>query len=325
MNNMIGMLVLTIVIFTSGGCVVSELGQTLKGDYYLKSDQPDKGRESFRQDVEENPDSAISNYYYGRFLLQENNNKEALIYLKKASALAPDEADYHFWKGVAFGANKKSRDEIKSYNEALSIDADHLQSLIYLGHIQLAKKKYKDALALYDRALNIESDSPVALYNRALILHRQGKTAEEKEAWIDYLSLYPTGGMAIRATEFLNAAGNYNFRNHTLGVRTVTTEKIRFLPLSSELADSSHESLMVLGTVFSHMGKGTLQVVTYQNKNKELAHARAVTIKKYLLTNIPSISSKQIGISWFAEPQKLTVKKKRRKIDESVSFFVTMK
>lgn len=218
-----------------------------------------------------------------------------------------------------------NNDEEKSYSKALSIDAEHLQSLIYLGHRRLAKKKYKEALELYNRALDITSDNPSALYNRALTLHKLRKTTEETAAWIEYLSLYPSGGMAIRATDFLNAAGNYSFRNHTLGVRTVTTEKIRFISSGSELAESSYESLLVIGKVYTRMGQGTLQVVTYQKNNKELAHKRAIAIKKYLITNVPSISSKQIGISWFAEPQKVVVNKKKRRIDESVSFFVTMK
>ena len=34
---------------------------------------------------------------------------------------------------------------------------------------------------------------------------------------------------------------------------------------------------------------------------------------------------KQIGVSWFSEPQKTTIRGKKLTIDESVSFFVTAK
>lgn len=316
------------VILTTG-CVVKDLGRTVeytvKGDYFLQSDQSDRGRESFKREVEENPGSALANYYYGRFLLQENENKQALKYLKKARDLDQSNADYNFWAGVAFGANGMTTEEEKSYTRALSIDRKHLQSLIYLGHRRLARKKYTEALDLYTQALDIWPGSPSALYNRALILNKLGRTPEERLAWLDYLNYYPSGDKAQRATDYLNATREYSFRNHTLGKTTVTVEKIWFLPFESELDNSSYDSLLVIGNVFSDMKKGVLQIIVYQKNNKELARQRAIAIRKFLLAEFPSISSKKIGVSWFSEPQKTTIRGKKLTIDESVSFFVTAK
>ena len=73
------------------------------------------------------------------------------------------------------------------------------------------------------------------------------------------------------------------------------------------------------------MQKGTLQIITYQKNNKELARQRAIAIKKFLLAEVPSIATKKIGVSWFSEPQKTTIRGKKLTIDESVSFFVTAK
>ena len=71
------------------GCVVKDISRTVehtvKGDYYLKSEKFDKGRDSFRTEVEENPYSALANYYYGRFLLYDKDYKQALKYLQKAT------------------------------------------------------------------------------------------------------------------------------------------------------------------------------------------------------------------------------------------------
>ena len=322
-------LMLVVSVMLTSGCVVKDLSRTVeytvKGDYFLQSEQSDRGRESFKREVEENPDSALANYYYGRFLLQENENKQALKYLKKARDVDQDNADYYFWAGVAFGANGMITEEEKNYSEALSINRKHLQSLIYLGHRRLAKKKYKQALDLYTQALDIWPGSPSALYNRALILNKLGRTPEEKIAWLDYLEQYPAGDMARQSTDYLNAARNYSFRNHTLGKHTVTLEKIRFVPFGSELANSSYQSLLLVGEVFTTMQKGTLQIITYQKNNKELARQRAIVIKKFMLAEYSSMSSKQIGVSWFSEPQKTTIRGKKLTIDESVSFFVTAK
>lgn len=322
-------LMLLLSAMLTSGCVVKDLSRTVeytvKGDYFLQSDQPDRGRESFKREVEENPDSALANYYYGRFLLQENENKQALKYLKKARDVDGGNADYHFWAGVAFGANGMITEEEKSYNKALSINRKHLQSIIYLGHRRLAKKKYTEALDLYTQALDIWPGSPSALYNRALILNKLGRTPEEQLAWLAYLEQYPAGDMALKAADYLNLTRNYSFRNHTLGRDAVTLEKIRFVPFGSELADSSYQSLLLVGEVFTSMKKGTLQVIVYQKNNKELARQRAIAIKKFLLAENPSVSSKKIGISWFSEPQQTTIRGKKLTIDESVSFFVTAK
>ena len=311
------------------GCVVKNIGTTVehtfKGDYYLTSEKFEQGRESFAREVQENPESALAHYYYGRFLLQDNEYKLALTHLKKARDLDPNNADYHFWTGVAYGGLNDIKNEETSYAMALTLDEDHLQSLIYLGHIHLQRKQYTKALELYSQALDLWPDSPAALYNRALILHQLGRTPEERLGWLAFMSRYPSGKMAMQATDYLNMLGDFTFRNHRLGSMTVTTEKIWFVPFSSTLAESSHESLNVIGANFENLGTGILQIIVYQKNNKELARQKAHIIKRYLVDEFSSIDPKEVGISWFSEPHKLQIRNKNLSIDESVSFFVTQK
>jgi tetratricopeptide (TPR) repeat protein len=321
-----GLFALTIVL---NGCVVKNISQTMaytvKGDYYLQNEKFEQGRRSFQSDVQKNPSSVVANYYYGRFLLYDKDYKEALTYLVKARDLEPGNAGYHFWTGIAYAGLKKQAKEEKSYRQALKLDPKHLQSLIYLGHILLGKKQYLESLQYYTRALNIWPGSPSALYSRALIMKQLGRIPEEKLAWHEYLSRYPSGAMARRATTHLNYLGDYAYRNHKLGARTITIEKIYFEPFSSKLSGASIESLNLVGGIVENMKKGKLQIVTYQKKNKKLARERAAAIKQYLLQEFSGISPKRLGISWFADPEPITINKKRLKIDESVSFFITTK
>jgi len=313
--------------FSMTGCVIKDLGktveQTVKGDYFLQSEQSERGRESFRLEVEQNPESPLAHYYYGRFLLQEGENRLALKHLAKARDLDPAKTDYQFWVGIAYGINNDIDKEEKSYRAALEIDENHLQALIYLGHNQFTQKKYEEALQYYQEALAIWPSSPSALYNRALILHILDRTPEERIAWLDYLYQYPAGAKALRATDYLNMAGDFSFRNQTLGSTTVTVEKIRFVPFTATLAGASYESLYLIGELFEDMGMGTLQVVVYQKNNAELAKERAIAIKQFLHSEFSSLKTRQIGVSWFADPQKLTIGGKTLSIDEAVSFFVT--
>jgi Tfp pilus assembly protein PilF len=322
-------LVLLLFVVLLGGCVVRDVsqtvGHTVKGDYYLESEKYSQGRESFQKAVQQNPESASANYYYGRFLLYDKKYKKALVYLKKAKEREPDNADYQFWAGIGYAGIQNKKQEEACYRKALKIDRNHLQSLVYLGHNQLEKKRYQEALQLYQRALNIWPGSPSALYNRALIAKRLGRTPEEKIGWLEYLDYYPSGHMARRAVAHLNYLGDFSYRNHHLGPRTVTLEKIYFEPFRARLSGNSIESLNLVGGITEKMKKGKLQILVYQKNNKKLAKARAAAIRQYLIEEFPHLPPQRIGISWFDEPEVVRIKKKDLRIDESVSFFISTK
>ena len=308
------------------GCIqAADLGQTLKhqvqGSHYMMTRDYTRGEETFRQAVLENPENTEANYYLGRFLLAENKGKEALAYLQKAVSIAPDDVEYIFWLGVAYGENGMGGKERSSYLRALQLDKNHLQSIIYLGHNQLKSKEYEAALATYTKALHLWPESPSALYNRALILKFLDRTPEEKIAWLEYLSLYPAGNLARKATDHLNRLADFSYRNHSLGARTITLKKISFEPYTDKLDSSSYPSLKLVGAVASNMGQGTLQIIVYQKKNKTLAKKRAISIRNYFRKTFPDLSGR-IGISWFSVPEEFSVKGKRLQSNESVRFFL---
>lgn len=313
--------------FTINGCVVKEYGRSVKnsvkGDYYLQAKNYQKGRESFKIEVKQNSKSSSAHYYYGRFLLLESSNKLALTHFKKAVALSPQNSDYHFWLGIAYSANNQPKLEEKSYKTALTLNPKHTQSLIYLGHTQLESKKFTKALKLYSQALDIWPNNPSALYNRALALNKLGRTPEEALGWHEYLSRYPAGYLARKATTHLNNLKDFSYRNHTLGSRIITTQQIKFTPFTSTISDTSKESLLLIGSIISKMRQGTLQIVMYQKNNKLLAKQRAIAIKKYITKEYPEINSKNVGVSWFSTPQKIKINNRAFSIDESVDFFIS--
>ncbi len=327
-NSSLQSLFLLLSLVLSSGCIVTDMGNVVKhsvtGDYFLSTEKYSQGAENFKQEVTENPDSVLANYYYGRFLLGNKQYKEALPYLKTTTSLEPDNPDYHFWLGVAYGSLGKKSSERKSYLTALSLKKDHLQSLIYLGHNQLETKKYKAALKNYTKALTIWPASPSSLYNRALILTKLGRKPEARDGFLDYLSYYPSGAMARKAVTHLNNLDDFSFRNYSLLSRTITVEKIYFDPLTVEIANGSHASLELIGAIFKNMKKGKLQLLVYQLNNKELARKKAIKIKAFLLEKYPEINKKDIGVSWFDSPEIIKIGKKKKKTNESVHFFISL-
>lgn len=309
------------------GCVVKEYGRSVKnsvkGDYYLQAKDFKKGRESFKVEVKQNPKSSSAHYYYGRFLLHENNSKLALTHLKKAVALSPKNSNYHFWLGIAYSANHQPKREEKSYRTALTVNPRHLQSLIYLGHTQLESKKFTKALELYTQALNIWPDSPSALYNRALALKKLGRTPEETIGWHEYLTRYQSGSLARQAATHLNNLEDFSYRNYTLGKRVITIRQITFTPFTSTISDISKESLLLVGSVFSNMKNDTLQIVMYQKNNKLLAKQKAIAIKRFITEAYPEINPKKIGMSWFSTPQKININNRAFTVAESVDLFIS--
>lgn len=307
-----------------GGCAVGQaIKNNVQGTHYLQTKDYEAGEDVFRAAVVRDRDNPQPNYYLGRFLLANDKPKQALPYLQKAASLDPRDTDYLFWQGVAYGELGKQNQERKSYQQVLKIKEKHLQALTYLGHNQLKGKEYAQALKTYEKVLEVWPYSPSALYNRSLVAKILQRIPEEKVGWLSYLSAYPSGALAIKAADHLNRLGDFSYRNHYLGGRTITLAKISFKPFSSELALKSFPSLNVVGATASNMVNGKLQVLVYQEKNKELAKARAISIKKYLYEKFPGLTKNGIGVSWFDQPEALTIGRKKLVNHESVRFFLT--
>jgi len=296
----------------------------LKGPYYLDNHKYKEGIEAFQEELKANPENAEANYYMGRLQLADNHPKEAQPCLEKAARLSPQETDYHFWAGVAYGANGKKDLEFKSYQRALELEPTHVEALTYQGHVYLERSEYQKALDNYKRVLELDRDNPSALYNRALVLNRLKKSAEERRAWIDYLSMYSSGPMARQATIHLNDIGDFQYRNYLIGSRNITLESIRFEPVSPEIQKSSCESLDILGNIMKNNQKVSVHIVTYQKNNAKLAEARAKSVKSYLVKKFPEIDSSRLILSWFGVSEQIKTEKKSFKADESVNFITVV-
>jgi tetratricopeptide (TPR) repeat protein len=317
------------LLFFLGGCAgVQDFGSSLKytvqGAYYLQEKDFQKGSEKFEQAIAKDPQNPEAHFYYGRFLLAENKSGKALSSLKKAAALDPGKSEYHFWLGVALGETGQEALERKSYAKALERDPKNTQALTYMGNNLLRAGKYVESLDYYTKSLELWNLNPQALYNRAVILRKLGRIPEEKPAWRHYLHNYPAGGFARLAADRLNSLGDNSYRNHKLGLRTVTLTEIAFVPFSEELSSLAYPSLDLVGATVANMPKGTLNIIVYQLNNRKLAKNRALSIRDYLAKRYPDLGKEnRLRISWFDVAEKRTVLGKSLQLNESVSFFLS--
>jgi len=321
-------MMLGIALALSGCAKVGEFGNSLRytvqGEYYLRNQNYKQGLETFGQIVKNDRKSPEANFYCGRFLLAENQARRALPYLKQATALAPDKSDYQFWQGVAYGESGQDGMERGSYQKALKLDPENIKALTYLGNNRLRAGKYREALGYYSRALELSDANPQALFNRAVVLRHLGRVPEEKQALLDYLDAYPSGSFARLAADRLNSLGDQSYRNHRLGLRTLTLTNITFDPFTDQLSDESTPALDLLGATVANMPRGRLNIIVYQLNNSSLAKRRALSIGEYLTRHYPELhTDDRLQISWFGTAEKRVVLKKNLLIKESVQFFLT--
>lgn len=312
--------ILLSVVLLLSSCAVK---YGIQGEYYMQQKDFEGGRETFEKALKEDPDHPQVLHFYGRFLLAENQAKAALPYLEKAVVINPNNSDYQFWLGIAYGDNALPVKERESYEAALRLNQQNVQALTCLGNNLLQAGEYTKSFSNYQQALDIWPENPQALYNRALILRKLNRDPEEKLAWKLYLQSFSEGGFARLATDRLNSLGDFSYRNYQLAARTLTLAEISFTPFSATLSASSQPSLDLLGATVANMDKGILQVIVYQQNNQQLAKMRATSIRDYLLRQFPQLQAQQrIRISWFAVPEELTILDKKLIRQESVQFFL---
>lgn len=316
------------LIILLGGCAQGKFGSALQdrteGQENLTRGELRQKAATLQQAVKKNPASATVNFSYGRVLLATHQPRQALPYLEKAVVLDPDNAVYLFWLGVAYGENNKPAQERASYERALQHDKNYVQALIYLGNNYLNAKAFEPALHCYQRALAIDQTNAQALYNRAIIFKHLHQTAEEKLAWRLYLESYSSGEMARMAADHLNLLDDFSYRNHHLGIRTVTLPAIAFTPFTAELTPTAQAALDQIGTTVSQLKKGNLDILVYRKNNRDLAYRQALSIKKYLENRYQGLKAeKRIRLSWFDIAEKRKLAGRTALIDDSVVFFLS--
>lgn len=306
-----------------GGCAMTGLESSFKADTYFSTQEYQRGISVFDEKVKADPDNALDNYYLGRFYLAEKMPLQAYPYLKKAAYLEPDDTDYQFWLGVAFGASGDEQEERKQYEKVLQIYSSHPKARLYLAHLYLKEGRHREALDLYDRTLKRYPHNAAALYNRALILKITGQKEEERKGWLVYLKHYPSGFLASKAADHLNMLGDFSFRNHPFGYRIVTLKEIEFTPGGDVMRFDSRSSMRLAGALLSNFSAGELQISVFYKDNLESARKRALYLKEFLLEAYPQLHDTRIRLSWFAVPETLYSARKTFVLNESVRLHMT--
>lgn len=319
-------LLLAAVLLSSTGCatVGSSIGsavQRIEGQYYLNKADYAGGRSSFAERLAANPGDHEANYFMARFELGDDNPQAALPFIQKAVKLAPGNADYHFWEGVAWWALMKPDKEKAAYEKALALDPDHVSANLYLAHNLLDRGQDSASLERYERTLRLSPQEPQAMFNKAVALERLGRKADMTRALHAYLRAYPDASLARQGVRMLNKAGDFTWRNHPLGRQTVALRAVEFAPGSARLTRESEDSLDRVGAMLADDPDLGLHVVAYVKGDAELARERALAVRDYVSGRSWRVSSDRLTPRWIDRPETVKSEGRTTRLAESVNIF----
>lgn len=320
MSNLLCRLIIVgVLAMTMAGCT----GVT--GQYYLGMKKYGQGQGKFEQAVAENPNNAMAQYYLGRMLLAQDKPEAALSHLQKAVKLEPADDEYHFWLGINYWSVMDYKNERKQYLKAIELNPRSTYAYLYLGHNYLDKREWKKAYDQYQFVLRKDKYDPEALYNTAVALHGVKQYKREHTALLKYLKYYPDGHVAIKAVTSLNSLGDYSWRNFYIGKRQITFIAVQFERDTAKIKTETTASLKLLGAMLKNSPKLTVDLVVHVKGNASLAKARAIAVRNYIVTYVPSVEKKQLPISWFGQAERVGSGKKAQNLSESVRFITNVK
>lgn len=99
-------------------------------------------------------------------------------------------------------------EEFLKTRERLGLPKRTAHDLYNYGVVAAHEEQNDQALKLFDQALKQQPDFPEALYNKAVVLERAGKTKEAAKVWEQYLAAAPA-----------TASGRKEVEDHLAGLK----------------------------------------------------------------------------------------------------------
>jgi len=129
--------------------------------------------DEFRQIVRRDPDSANAHVLTGEALDGLGQTPEAIIEFQAAAKTAPREPNVHFGLGFLYWKSHQYDEAKREFENELSLDSGHAQSLAYLGDIEMKRNNPEAALALLGQATKLRDDIRIAYLDLGTILAQQ--------------------------------------------------------------------------------------------------------------------------------------------------------
>ncbi|PLZ01750.1 glycosyltransferase [Burkholderia sp. WAC0059] len=150
----------------------------------------DAAAQQYEAILEDAPDHAGVLHLYGVVQFQRGHAEQSELLLRRAVALEPEPmllADL----GAVVAADGRVEEALRHFDAALSINPDHVNTLVRLGNTLVGLNRHEQALSAYDRALAVSPLVLDALCNRGSALRALGRLDEALHTYARALTVDP--------------------------------------------------------------------------------------------------------------------------------------
>ncbi len=140
---------------------------------------------SFRQALQDDPESAEALYGIGSVYLNQNKNADARQMFERCVKLKPNypETLPDAWNNLGVLATREGNvpESIESFQQALKINPHHLLSLENLGNAYRLQKRWPEAQEVLERAVAVSPQDAEANYSLGMVFAQTNKTDKAYE------------------------------------------------------------------------------------------------------------------------------------------------
>ena len=156
-----------------------------------KNEQFAEAEELYRLVLEQIPDHPRALHFAGVLAHQQRRNEEAVAFIERSLALAPDQADWYSNLGIVYQSDGKLHRAVDAYRRAIAIDPRHANAHSNLGVVLKATGKPAEAEAAYRTAIQLNPDHIDAYTNLGILLNGMNRTEEAAACYCKVITLRP--------------------------------------------------------------------------------------------------------------------------------------
>ena len=127
----------------------------------------------------------------GAICAMQGRNQEAVIFLKEATAIKPDDPEVLFNLGVSLSNQDEMPGAIDAYRKAVAIKPDFARALFNLGNALKQEGDLQAAIDAYRKAVAVQPDYTKALFNLGNALKQQGNLGAAIDAYQRAVAIRP--------------------------------------------------------------------------------------------------------------------------------------
>ncbi len=174
-------------------------------NHYYQTGQLAAAEHLFRVVLEAEPTHAAALHALGQITFRSGKTRQAVEYFQKATACAPDNADYWNDLSAAYCQAEVFAEAIVAAGTALRLQPEHASAHRNLGFALFRQRKFPEAVAALKQAIRWQPNLADAHANLGVALQYLGQTVEAAAALQEAFRLNPTSapvansaGMALQ-------------------------------------------------------------------------------------------------------------------------------